>query len=78
MPDDNEIIVINRNKTAMVAMIAMSELESILETAHLLRSPKNRRRLFAAYQRAEEQTVKPSSLEELLVEVGLARGKATA
>ena len=63
--EDNEIVIINRNKKAAVAMIAVAELESLLETAHLLRSPRNRKRLFEAYRRAEEQSVKPSLPEEL-------------
>lgn len=69
--EDNEIIFVNRKKSASVAMIAASELESLLETVHLLRSPENRRRLMEAYRRAEEQSVEPSSAEELFKEVGL-------
>ena len=76
--ENNEIIFISRKKSPKVAMIAVSELEGLMETAHLLRSPENRRRLFDAYKRAEERTVEPSSLQELLVEVGLIEEKATA
>ena len=76
--EDNEIIFISRKKEEMVAMLSASELESLLETAHLLRSPANRKRLFEAYKRAEERTVEPSSLDELLQEVGLDTGKASA
>ena len=76
--DDSEIIVINRNKTAAVAMIAIEELESLLELAHLFKSPKNRKRLFDAYHRAQEGSVAPQSLEELRREVGLVEEKASA
>lgn len=76
--DDSEIIVINRNKIASVAMIAVAELESLLEMAHLFKSPKNRKRLFDAYQRAESGTVAPQSLEELRREVGLVEERASA
>jgi antitoxin YefM len=69
--DDNEIVLVSRNKTEAVAMIAVSELEGLLETAHLLRSPANRKRLMDAYQRAGEQTVEPSTPEDLVREVGL-------
>ena len=74
--EDNEIVFISRNKVVTVAMIAVSELESLLETAHLLKSPKNRQRLFEAYRRAEERTIEPSTPEELFKEVGLVEKKA--
>lgn len=69
--ENNEVILVTRNKSASVAMIAVSELEGLLETAHLLRSPENRRRLLDAYQRAGEHTVAPSSPEQLFREIGL-------
>jgi antitoxin YefM len=50
---EQEIVVINRRGREDVAMIATSELECLLETAHLLRSPKNAERLFTALRRAE-------------------------
>ncbi len=74
--EDNEIVIINRKRTPAVAMIAVSELESLLETAHLLRSPKNRQRLLDANKRAEERSVEPSTPEELFEEVGLVEEKA--
>ncbi|MBC8160355.1 MAG: type II toxin-antitoxin system Phd/YefM family antitoxin, partial [Roseiflexaceae bacterium] len=37
--DDREIIIIQRRGAADVALIAADELQSLLETAHLLRSP---------------------------------------
>ncbi|MCE5273151.1 type II toxin-antitoxin system Phd/YefM family antitoxin [bacterium] len=70
--EDSEIIIVHRNKVPAVAMLAATELESLLETLYLLRSPNNRRRLFSAFKRAEEGTVTPSSLDDLLKEVGLA------
>ncbi len=38
--DDREVIVIQRRSGDAVAMIAAEELQSLLETAHLLRSPR--------------------------------------
>jgi len=52
-------------------MIAADELTSLLETAHLLRSPKNAERLLAALTRASKEIVPPQSIEELRREVGL-------
>jgi len=43
---NREIVIINRRGSEDVALVAASELSSLLETAHLLRSPKNARRLF--------------------------------
>ena len=39
--DDREIVVINRRGREDVALVSASELSSLLETAHLFRSPKN-------------------------------------
>ena len=38
---NQEIVLINRRNAAQVALISSSELTSLVETAHLLRSPKN-------------------------------------
>jgi antitoxin YefM len=43
------------------------------ETAHLLRSPANARRLLRALARAEGGSLAPTSIEELRREVGLDR-----
>ena len=50
--ENGETIVVKRRNGGDVAMIAADELSSLLETAHLLRSPKNARRLSAALNRA--------------------------
>jgi antitoxin YefM len=49
---EREVIVIHRKGGEAVAMIAASELESLLETAYLLRSPANAERLLSALGRA--------------------------
>ena len=63
--DDREIVVINRRGREDVALVSASELSSLLETAHLLRSPKNANRLLKALHRAQAQTEKPETLERL-------------
>jgi antitoxin YefM len=50
--DDREIVVIDRPGSEGVALVAADELSGLLETAHLLRSPKNAERLLAALKRA--------------------------
>jgi antitoxin YefM len=69
---DREMVVIQRRGAEDVVLIAADELSSLLETAHLLRSPANANRLLTALVRAREQSGEPQSLEELRREVGLA------
>jgi antitoxin YefM len=52
-------------------LIAVDELSGLLETAHLLRSPKNAERLLTALARAQRRTLSPQALDELRREVGL-------
>lgn len=42
---DREPVVVTRKKNEAVVMISLDEYNSITETFHLLRSPKNARRL---------------------------------
>lgn len=69
--DDREVIVVRRRTGGDVAMIAADELESLVETAHLLRSAKNAQRLLTALTRARTESVKPTSLAELKKRVEL-------
>ncbi len=69
--DEQEIVVINRRGREDVALVSASELSSLLETAHLLRSPKNAQRLLKALHRAQNRTEKPESLEKLREEFGV-------
>jgi len=65
------IVVISRRGGEDVALLAASELTSLLETAHLLRSPKNAERLLAALNRAQSKKLKTQSIEALRREMGL-------
>jgi antitoxin YefM len=69
--DDRECVIIKRRGADDVAMVAASELSGLLETAHLLRSPKNARRLLTALKRAKQKRLKTRSIDELRREVGL-------
>jgi antitoxin YefM len=66
-----EPVIIRRRNAEDVAIVSADELESLMETAHLLRSPKNAERLLAAIARAQNQELPPSSIEELRREIGL-------
>lgn len=58
---NREIAIIQRRGVEDVALIAAAELTSLLETAYLLRSPKNAERLRAALNRALDRDIEPLS-----------------
>ncbi len=68
---NRDVVVIQRRGAEDVALIAADELESILETAHLLHSPKNAERLLTALHRARQRTLEPGTVDDLRAEVGL-------
>jgi antitoxin YefM len=69
--ETREAYVIERRNGANVALISEAELNAILETAHLLRSPKNAARLASALERAHRGKPKPTSLDALRRTLGL-------
>lgn len=76
--DDRETVIITRRDHVDVALIAADELASLEETAHLMRSPANARRLLEALERSLASDVRPQSLDELRAEVGLPEGSVAA
>ena len=70
--EDRETVIITRRGRADVALIAADELAGLIETAHLLRSPKNAERLLTALNRASERTEEPETVDALRRELGLA------
>ncbi len=58
---DLDVAIISRRGAEDVALISASELSGILETAHLLRSPKNADRLLRALRRAQKGAGKPQN-----------------
>jgi antitoxin YefM len=57
--DGRAPVIITRGKERSVVMMALDEYEALEETAHLLRGPKNARRLLesiAALERGDGQT----------------------
>ena len=73
--DQQETVVVRRRGARDVALIPAGELAGLIETAHLLRSPRNARRLLAALRRAERGKTKPVSVAELRREMLGATGK---
>src|SRR5437763_7826159 len=52
--NEREVVVVRRRGKKSVAMIPAGELSGLMETAHLLRSPQNARRLLNALSRVPE------------------------
>lgn len=76
--DDCEVVVVKRRGSRDVAIIAADELAGLDETAHLLRSPANARRLKQALAESKANDKKKASgkpskaaLEELRRSLGL-------
>ena len=69
--DDQEVVIVRRKGAKDVALVPAEELAGLMETAHLLRSPRNARRLLAALRRAETGNGKPKPVEKLRREIGL-------
>ncbi len=63
--DDRETIIITRRNGARVALLAADELASYEETAYLLRSPANARRLLEALRESLADEVMPFDFAEL-------------
>ena len=69
--NDREVVIVRRRGAKDVALIPADELAGLLETAHLLRSPRNARRLMSALDNSRRGKGKKMSLEQLRREVGL-------
>jgi antitoxin YefM len=69
--DDCEVIYIERKGKRRVALIDADELSGLLETAYLLKSPANAKRLKEALAESKRKKLKPRTLKELKREVGL-------
>ena len=72
LEENRELLVIERRGHESMAMLPVSEIEALLETAHLLRSPANARRLLRALQRALDDEGEPQTLAEVKRKLGLA------
>ena len=68
--EDQEVVYITRRDKEDVAMVSAAELSSLMETAHLLRSPENAVRLLRALLRAQLRKGRVRTLAQLKDEVG--------
>jgi antitoxin YefM len=69
--DDQETVIVRRKGGKDVALIPATELAGLEETAHLLRSPNNAKRLLGAIRDAKRGRLRKMTMEELRREVGL-------
>ncbi|NJK58694.1 MAG: type II toxin-antitoxin system prevent-host-death family antitoxin [Pleurocapsa sp. SU_5_0] len=73
---NSEIVIINRRNKPDVALISKEELDGLLETLYLLRSPANAKELFKAIEESKEMDeaiVEPQSLKDLCEDLGIVR-----
>jgi antitoxin YefM len=63
--DQQETVIVRRRGARDVALIPATELTGLMETAHLLRSPGNARRLLSALRRSKAGTVEPGTTAAL-------------
>jgi antitoxin YefM len=69
--DDREVVIVRRRGARDVAIIPADELSSLMETAYLLRSPKNAERLLASLREAERGGGEVMTVDELRRSTGL-------
>ena len=62
--EDREPMIITRNRDQAVVMLALEEYKALEETAHLMRSPNNARRLLASMRSLEAGKGKVRKLKE--------------
>ena len=68
---NQEIVIINRRGSHDVALVSAEELSGLIETGHLLRSPKNAERLLMALNRAKSKKPRPKTVASLRKELSL-------
>jgi len=68
--DDQEVVIVRRRGAEDVALVPAAELAGLMETAHLLRSPRNARRLMTALRRAQSGKGKSTSIAQMRRDVG--------
>ncbi|NJL01548.1 MAG: prevent-host-death protein [Spirulinaceae cyanobacterium SM2_1_0] len=68
---NHQVCIINRRDAENVALIAESDLNSLIETVYLLRSPANAKHLFASLEEYRSGELVPQSIAELQQELGI-------
>jgi len=68
---DREVVLVRRKGQRDVALVPAGKLAGLMETSHLLRSPRNARRLLTPLHRAVRRQGQAKSVERLGREIGL-------
>jgi antitoxin YefM len=69
--DDQETVIVRRKNAADVALVPASELAGLMETAHLLRSPRNAKRLLGALRASKRNPGQAMTVAQLRRKFGL-------
>ena len=69
--ENHQVLIIKRREGENVALIAESDLTSLIETVYLLRNPANGRRLLDAIAQSKSGKIQPQTIEELKQELGV-------
>ncbi|BDA69240.1 hypothetical protein RIVM261_059040 [Rivularia sp. IAM M-261] len=69
--ESRQVYIVNRDNGENIALIAESDLKSLVETVFLLRSPKNAIRLMEAIEESKTGKIKPQSIEDLKQELAI-------
>lgn len=69
--ENHQVYIINRRGGENVALIAESDLVSLVETVYLLRSPANAHRLLDAIEESKSGKIQPQTIAELQQELGI-------
>lgn len=76
--ENRQVHIIKRRQGENVALIAESDLRSLIETVYLLRSPANARRLLSALEESESGEIPPQTVAELQQELGIEQTEETS
>ena len=74
--NNQEVVIISRRNKPDVALISKEELDSLLETVYLLRSPANARELFKALEESKQMDdaeMEPQKIGEVCEDLGIVR-----
>ena len=67
--DQQETVIVRRRGARDVALVPATELAGLIETAHLLRSPRNAQRLLSAIRRSKAGKIRPRATTALRKEM---------
>jgi antitoxin YefM len=75
--DNHQVYLVHRREGKNVALIAESDLMSLVETVYLFRSPANARRLLDAIEESKTNQIQSQSIAQLQEELNLEQEEET-